>query len=181
MMDGSAISLTARELVLVAGWSAKTALVLRLADKDTEPYAAEVIRGYLGHMLKDATPPPNTTIRLGYLSDSLHRSHEGFLPPGWPDALDPHRGFFGLLAVPGFVCETIVGPAPVIRGFIDATKDDDRFVLIWPPQITGALWPPRGLLGPLDLEPLREAWDRTGKWTGNFPELNVTEYRARKR
>ncbi len=176
MMDGSIVPLAPRQQGIVAGWAVKTALVLVL-ERTVEPYAAQLLRGYLGHMLKDGTPPANATARVAYLSDGLERSREGFLPPGWPDALDTRQGFVSVISVPGFICETIIGPAAVVRSFIDVTKEDDRFALIWPPQIAETRWPPPIPLSLFGSEALREEWSHS-EWYGNFPAVTVTEHRV---
>lgn len=94
-----------------------------------------VLRGHLINMLREGAPPANATARIAYLSDGVQEPRQRFLLPGWPDVLHP-----------GFVCETVFGSAAIVDSFVDMTKNDDRFTLIWPPQVSAALWPPATLL-----------------------------------
>ena len=45
-------------------------------------------------------------------------------------------------------------------------------MLIWPPQVTAAAWPPPVHLGMPDSEALRQEWNHS-EWYGNFPTLTV--------
>lgn len=168
MLDGSVIKLSPQQQMALAGWTFKTALVLIL-ERTTNPYAIQVLQRYLRDALEGGTPPSNATVRLAYLTDSLKDSRGGFLPPGWPDVLDPSEGFWSVISVPGFLGETITGPMPVVRSYIEATKDDDRFILVWPPQLVSVVWPAIPL-GFSDSEAMREAWQHS-EWLGNFPTL----------
>jgi hypothetical protein len=170
MIDGSVINLTPRQQVVVASWCAKSALVLVLA-RTLDPKLTEKPRVYLRYMLEHGTPPPNATVRIAYLSGGLEQSHRHFLPKGWPGALASYE-IQHVLSTAGFVCETITSPGPILLPFIEATKDDDRFMVVWPPHITSQRWPPRIPLRLLDLEALREEWGHQ-EIHGNFPALTV--------
>jgi hypothetical protein len=171
MMDGSVIDLSPQQQVLVAGWIVKTGLVL-LLERHPDGLANRLLREWLTHMLKGGTPPANATARIGYFSDNLEQSRKGFLPPGWPDVLDPREGIVSVISVPGFICETILGPAAVVRSFIDMTKDDDRFIVVWPPNVTHKWWPPPVTMGLFDSEAVREEWGHS-EWYGNFPTVDT--------
>jgi hypothetical protein len=61
---------------------------------------------------------------------------------------------------------------------VDATKDDGRFLRIWPPQIAAAWWPPFQRLGPFDVANLREQWGHAPETVGgNFPPVRVEPLR----
>jgi hypothetical protein len=173
MMDGSALSLSPRQQLLVGGWVAKTALVLILG-RTSEPRHIDLLRGHLRHLLEHGTPPPDTTVRVAYLSNRLDESRGGFLPSGWPDAHNTSGGIVHVVSVPGLVAETLTGPGPLIRSYIEATKDDDRFVVVWPPHVTAQVWPPAVVFSAPDAEALRDAW-RHSEYYGNFPTLTVED------
>jgi hypothetical protein len=175
MLDGTEVLLSPPQQALIAGWATKTSLVLRLKSAfDQELHGAiKDLRVQLRQLLKDRAPAANTTTRIAYFSDRLKASCGKLLPPGWPNALDhaDTSSWFSVIAVPGFVSETITGPPHLIKSFIDMTKDDDRFLLLWPPHATPQRWPPSDLLSIYDIKILGDAWGE--KWAGNFPEIEV--------
>ncbi len=173
MLDGSEVLLSPAQQTLIAGWAVKTSLVLRLksaADLKLHE-ATQDLRVQLCQLLKERTPAANTTTRIAYFSDRLKASRGRLLPPGWPDVLDARDGWFSVIAVPGFVSETIKGPPDLIESFINMTKDDDRFLLVWPEQTSPQRWPPRELLSIYDVEIIGKSWGE--QWAGNFPEIEV--------
>ena len=164
IVDGSIIELTPRQQVVLAGWFVKTDILFEFARKvryrggrpgPPEPQRDESFRLDLLGMLEDGTPPANSTARIAYVSPIALPTPEPLVPPRW---VNPtlYR-LTSVHALPRIVSETVlwgVDPVP----FIDATKHDDRFICIWPPQITKVRWPPSGLLGNADILGLRAAW-----------------------
>ncbi len=172
MMDGSALALTPSQQAIVAGWIAKTILVLALCPTN-QPAAAEQVeelRSYLYSTLHGGAPPDNATIRIAYVTENLDPPQRGFVPAGWPD---PNRiQFFSISGYPHLLCEMIVSSAQWTFAFIDTTEDDDRFLRIWPPQLADALWPPPSLLGLLDIEAFLGEWGRPADIvTSDFPTM----------
>lgn len=157
MMDGSVVALSPQQQITIAAWAVKTTLVLGLA-KTGNLELAEKPRTYLLQMLEGGTPPPNATARIAYLSDGLEESSGGFVPPGWPAALAPYE-IEATICMPGLVCETITSPSPAIASFIEATQHDERFIVVWPPQVASVIWPPRIPLSLLDPITLKEEWE----------------------
>ncbi|HEX4435378.1 MAG TPA: hypothetical protein VH061_01160 [Solirubrobacteraceae bacterium] len=174
MMDGAVIDLTPRQQVLVGGWAAKTGMLLILARTDIA-WMDRMLRHYLLHMLKEGTPPANSTVRIAYLSNDLKPPGTSFIPPGWVDVLPAAESIVSIISVPGLIAEVIVAPVAVTRSFADMTQDDDRFVLVWPPQVPNQRWPPPILLGPLDSEAIRDEWGHTD-WHGNFPAVDAQRW-----
>jgi hypothetical protein len=175
MIDGSVMSLTARQQVILAAWFTKTALVLGMAPMptraDATPENIAKLRSHLCRMLEHGTPPHNATVRLAHISYSRQQ-------PVWPPILPPelpYRGMYevcSIVAVPGIVCETLIGPQNYLAAFIDATKHDYRFLRIWPQEVAEARWPPRLQIGPADLSALRAGWDHAPESIGgNFPQV----------
>ncbi len=171
MFDRSVVTLTPRQQVIVAGWIAKTILVLGLSPgKHPAAEYSDALRLYLCGTLDSGTPPDNATIRIAYVSEELDPPQRGFVPPGWPN--QDRLEFLSISGYPHLLCEMLVSNAPGTLAFIDATKDDERFLRIWPPHLTEVLWPPPSLLGLLDIAAFLAAWGEPADIVqSDFPTL----------
>jgi hypothetical protein len=172
MLNGSVIELTVCDQVVLAAWFAKTAFVLGLTD--TNPaLSQEVIPGLrasLRSMLVTGMAPDHTTVRIAYMAYGAHQTRKRFLPPGWSDK--SRYGIICVFSTVGIVCETLTGEQSALAPLIDATKDDDRFIRIWPQPVTSAVWPPAVPLAPQDVQALRYEWDHPPEIVGgNFPRI----------
>jgi hypothetical protein len=174
MIDGSIVQLSPRQQEIVAGWIAKTLLVLGLCPGKHPSgggHAAQ-LRLHLRDMLNSGAPPDNTTIRIAYVSKNLDPPQRGFVPPGWPN-LD-RMEILSISGFPHLLCEMVVSDAPNVLAFIDATKDDDRFLRIWPRHATDVLWPPPSLLGLLDIAVFIAEWGEPAAVVrSDFPTLKL--------
>ena len=157
MMDGSTV-LTPRKQVVIAGWIAKTTLVITMCDERVDASVVEQMRVRLVELMKDGTPADDTTVRVAHVSDTGHGAGQPFLPANWP----PERYEIGsVFHLPNLICETLAGPRPVIAQFVEATEGDGRFVCVWPAPITDAVWPPAIALSMADAQALKDEWNRT--------------------
>lgn len=172
MLDGSAIELTPTQQVIVGRWTAKTALMLGLNPRNEHVTAEgrESLRLLLREVMQSGAPPPSATVRLAYLSDSRKPSEGMFLRPGWADP--SLYEFVSIISVPGLLCETVIHVGPSAAELIDVTKDDDRFLSVWPRQAASADWPPRRPLALLDAGQFRHEWGQpVDTVKGNFPDV----------
>lgn len=175
MLDGSEVLLSPPQAKFVAAWGTKTALVLRLkaAIDQGMREATQDLRLQLLQLIEGRSPAPTTTTRIAYLADHLEASRGQLLPAGWPDVVEGRPGsWISVIAAPGLICETICAPSDVVGSFIDMTKDDDRFIVVWPEPPIPRLWPPREIMSLFDLDALSKAWGHRG-WEGNFPTISV--------
>lgn len=162
--EGSALELSPRQQVILAGWIVKTALVLGLAHMQGERVDSVNHRIYEGtrrrilRMLEDGRPPSDTTARIAsVLPDGLQEpSDRPLVPAPWGD----RRPFYAMnvMSFPGLACEVLVTTVATALGFVRATEDDDRFLRVWPPSVATVHWPPRVPLSLLDVAALRTQW-----------------------
>jgi hypothetical protein len=172
MLEGFSLVLSPRQQVILAAWSVKTAYVLGLCPGRLEgvsPEAKEGVRSDLFRMLQTGTPPDEATCRLAYIEYELSQDMRPFLPDGWPDIRRIRNRC--TLAITQVLCEILTGFGPTLDPFIDATKNDDRFVRIWPPHVRSQRWPPPIKLGIGDPQALRTAWGDPAQPHGDFAPL----------
>ena len=169
MIGGSIIDLTPRRQVILAGWLVKSDNLYELARTEhygpggriprPEQFHEELKLDLLG-MMETGEPPANTSARVAYVSPSpiVLPTRQPFLPPGWPGQII--RRLTSVNPILNVLSETALWPkeSPQPMVFLDATQHDDRFINVWPPQITKARWPPRVILTPFDIDALRAAW-----------------------
>lgn len=167
MMDGLPFTLTASDQQIVASWAVKTDLLSIVARKYSlrrlvrptvappRPDVAEYCRQVVHVMITDVSPPPNTLVRLAYFTDRAAETPEPLIPPGWPRRAND---LALVICIPNLVFEIIIGSSIPLESFIDATKCDQRFVLIWPPNPAGIAWPPATAVTPDVVQRLRDEW-----------------------
>jgi hypothetical protein len=163
MITGSAVALIPRDEVLLASWALKTAIVLALA-RDRKPTTAHLrpeaisrLRGLLVGMMGDGLPPPNSSVRLARASAIAIPARVPFIPTGIGE--DP-KLFSSLVNLIPLVCECVFGGGPVfVSAFVNATKDDNRFLRVWPQGIAREhRWPPASPIAFIDTLALADEW-----------------------
>jgi len=125
-------------------------------------------------MLEEGTPPHNTTVRLAYIlhDDQIEQTGN----PPRPPPMWTNRNLFDtsqIVAVPRLLGEVTSWRGENHLGFINATKDDDRFLYVWPFAMTTVDWPPVGPpIRDWEVASFREAWGHDAQDIGgNFPGI----------
>ena len=162
LLEHVELALTPRQQIVIAAWLIKTDIIFALYREPPFallPEACEFLRAQLLRMMETGDPPANATARIaavkeGHVPVEMMRR---FLPAGWPN---PKISIVSSVSHVGtLVSETIIGGALSLVPYIQATQDDDRFVYVWPPQVSDVCWPPPERLSFYDVVELREEWN----------------------
>jgi hypothetical protein len=178
IIDGDALELAPDQLTILAGWFAKTAFSLGLAprpNKNTLPIKGiRLIRRELQGLLESGVPPEHASIRLAYVTTSIEQSSQPVAVPGWRDLFQGEPGTISLVALPTMACELLTLSGPGLVKHIEATKNDDRFIRLWPRQSESVIWPPSGHLSLGGVGLLYREWGQGPEaLSGNFPLLTL--------
>lgn len=178
IIDEEALELTPDQLTLLAAWYAKTGLILGLVPRPkNQPVpmrGIRLIRRELQGVLKSGVPPENTSIRIAHVTTSTEQPTQPIAPPGARDLFQGEPGIIALIALPHVACELLTLSGPGLVKHIEATKNDDRFVRLWPRQGHGVIWPPSSHLSLRGVNLLYQEWgQRQEALSGNFPLITL--------
>jgi hypothetical protein len=161
LLEHAELPLNPQQQIVIASWLIKTDIIFALYRKPPFaplPEQIAFLRAQLVRMMQDGTPPPNATARIAAIKegDVPAETPRRFLPPEWPN---PHMSVVSSVSSLGtLVSETVIGGRLSVVPYIEATQNDDRFVYVWPPQLSDVHWPPSGRLSFYDVESLRDEW-----------------------
>ena len=163
LIVGLELIFTPRQQVLVAGWFVKTALIVSLARSVKDPNypqggSPDARKVALQRMLQTGVPPAGVVLRLAYTPPDKEPTpgRKRFPPPGFPGGFRYDKSI--ILSTWLALSETTVGVTEKgAAAFVRATENDDRFVLLWPPHVTDAHWPPNPI-SPSEVDALRNDW-----------------------
>jgi hypothetical protein len=159
MIEGETQGLDINRQVVISRWASKTAMVWeQLVPEKHRNYS----EGEHRWMKEKATPPPDTTVRLGHYTGSQadfieHKRNALFRELPTPDTEDSVRpdAHRTVIVIGKFVIEIVVRRA---AGSVTAPAGvdlDDLLMLIWPTS-QPRCWPPRIGMGDKTLESLHE-------------------------
>jgi hypothetical protein len=163
MVAGFQADLTPRQQVLIGAWLAKTCIIWSVVERkggpEFSPSNREYLRTALVEMMATGLPPEHASVRIGArfpLYDNPYNA-PGYPGPGFQ--VPPHAS---LTSIGGFLYlafDVTIGGRHDLLDLINRTKDDDRFLRVWPPGIKRQHWPPAGgYLSDADLDALRYVW-----------------------
>lgn len=163
LLEHTELALTPHQQIVIAAWLIKTDIIFALYREPPFaplPEQSRFLRAQLLRMMEDGTPPANSTARIAPIKegDVASDTTRRFLPPGWPNLNISVVSSVSSLGT--MVSETIIGGKLSVLPYVEATQDDDRFVYVWPPQVSNVSWPPPGRLSFYDVADLRKEWQQ---------------------